>query len=170
MKTVIAINPGAGGGIVVQRDGQPADAMPMPPTEGDVLNLLRQLAVDPANTVAVVEEVGGYIGQAQPASGAFKFGRNFGFILGVLQTLGVRVELVRPQKWQKALGLGNASGCTSRTEWKNKLKGCAQRLHPHLRPTLATADALLVLEYALGGTAQRVSEPAASDGRSTPAS
>ena len=149
MKILIAIDPGASGGIAVWRDGQPADTMPMPPTEGDVLNLLRQLAVDPAKTVAVVEEVGGYIGQAQPASGAFKFGRNFGFILGVLQTLGVRVELVRPQKWQKASGLGNASGCSSKSEWKNKLKGCAQRLYPHLRPTLATADALLILEYAV---------------------
>ncbi|MHC1770108.1 MAG: hypothetical protein AB9869_38470 [Verrucomicrobiia bacterium] len=169
MNTLIAIDPGASGGIAVRRDGQPADAMPMPPTEGDMLNLLRQLAVDPANTVAVVEEVGGYVGKAQPGSSAFKFGRNFGFLLGVLQTLGVRVELVRPQKWQKALGLGNASSYPSRTEWKNKLKGCAQRLHPHLKPTLATADALLLLEHALGGASRCVSEPAASDaGRSTP--
>jgi hypothetical protein len=170
MSILIAIDPGAGGGIAVWRDGQPIDAVPMPPTEGDVLNLLRQLAVDPANTVAVVEEVGGYVGKAQPASGAFKFGRNFGFILGVLQALGVRVQLVRPQRWQKDLGLGNASGCTSRTEWKNKLKGCAQRLYPHLKPTLATADALLILEHALGGASRCVSEPAGLDGRSTPAS
>jgi len=170
MNTLIAIDPGASGGIAVWRDGQPADAMPMPPTEGDVLNLLRQLAVDPANTVAVVEEVGGYVGKAQPGSSAFKFGRNFGFLLGVLQTLGVRVELVRPQKWQKALGLGNASGCSSKSEWKNKLKGCAQRLHPHLKPTLATADALLILEHAVAGTTRSVMEAAASPGRSTPLS
>ncbi len=170
MNTLIAIDPGASGGIAVRRDGQPADAMPMPPTEGDVLNLLRQLAVDPANTVAVVEEVGGYVGKAQPGSSAFKFGRNFGFLLGVLQTLGVRVELVRPQKWQKALGLGNASGCSSKSEWKNKLKGCAQRLHPHLKPTLATADALLILEHAVTGTTRSVMEAAASPGRSTPLS
>jgi len=60
----------------------------------------------------------------------------------------VRVELVRPQKWQKALGLGSASGCASKTEWKNKLKAAAQRLYPHLKPTLATADALLILDFA----------------------
>jgi crossover junction endodeoxyribonuclease RuvC len=170
MTNLIAIDPGASGGIAYQRDGQPADAVPMPPTEGDLVSLLRDLCPNPANTVAVVEEVGGYIGQAQPASSAFKFGRNFGFILGVLQALGVRVELVRPQRWQKGLGLGNASGCSSRSEWKNKLKGCAQRLYPHLKPTLATADALLILEHALGGASRCVSEPAGSDGRNTPAS
>jgi crossover junction endodeoxyribonuclease RuvC len=170
MSILIAIDPGAGGGIAVWRDGQPIDAVPMPPTEGDLVSLLRDLCLDPANTVAVIEEVGGFIGKAQPASGAFKFGRNFGFLLGALQALGVRVQLVRPQRWQKALALGNASGCTSRTEWKNKLKGCAQRLYPHLKPTLATADALLILEHALGGTAQRVTEPARSGDGSTPAS
>lgn len=170
MKTLIAIDPGASGGIAVRRDSQPADAMPMPPTEGDLVSLLRDLCPNPANTVAIVEEVGGYVGQAQPASSAFRFGRNFGFILGVLQALGVRVQLVRPQRWQKALCLGNASGCTSRTEWKNKLKGCAQRLYPHLKPTLATADALLILEYALMATTRSVMEPAASSGRSTPLS
>ncbi|HEV7926093.1 MAG TPA: hypothetical protein VGR14_12095, partial [Verrucomicrobiae bacterium] len=106
--------------------------------------------------IAIVEEVGGYIGKAQPGSTAFKFGRNFGFILGVLQTLGIRVELVRPQKWQKALSLGSATGCASKTEWKNKLKASAQRLYPHLKPTLATADALLILDYA------RRTAPAAS--------
>jgi hypothetical protein len=128
----------------------------MPSTEGDLVSVLRDIAAEPTEAVVVVEEVSGYIGKAQPGSSAFKFGRNFGFILGVLQTLGVRVELVRPQKWQKALSLGSASGCASKTEWKNKLKGAAQRLYPHLKPTLATADALLILDYA------RRAAPAAS--------
>lgn len=149
MKTLIVIDPGASGGIAYRRDGQPTDAVRMPPTEGDLVNLLREITPDPANTVAFVEEVGGYIGKAQPASSAFKFGRNFGFLLGVLQTLGIRVELVRPQKWQKALGVGHASSCTSKTEWKNKLKAQAQRLYPQIKPTLATSDALLILEYAV---------------------
>jgi len=147
--TTIAIDPGAAGGIAVQRDHQPVSATAMPDTEGDIVHFLRAIAGQADEVVAIVEEVGGYIGKAQPGSSAFKFGRNFGFILGVLQTLGVRVELVRPQKWQKALSLGSASGCASKTEWKNKLKAVAQRLYPHLKPTLATADALLILDYAL---------------------
>ena len=148
--TTVAIDPGLSGGLAYKRDGQPAQAVAMPATEGDLVNVLRDIAEEADEVVAIVEEVGGYIGKAQPGSSAFKFGRNFGFILGVLQTLGVRVELVRPQKWQKTLSLGSASGCASKTEWKNKLKAVAQRLYPHLKLTLATADALLILDYALG--------------------
>jgi hypothetical protein len=144
----IAIDPGLSGGIAYQLDDQPAQAVPMPSTEGDLVDLLRTLTADSEQAVAFVEEVGGYIGKAQPGSSAFKFGRNFGFILGALQTLNVRLELVRPQRWQKSLGLGTASGCASKTEWKNKLKGAAQRLYPQLKPTLATSDALLILDYA----------------------
>jgi hypothetical protein len=128
----------------------------MPATEGDLVHLLHAIAGEADEVVAIVEEVGGYIGKAQPGSRAFTFGRNFGFILGVLQSLGVRVELVRPQKWQKALGLGTASGCASKTAWKNKLKASARRLYPNLKPTLGTADALLILDYA------RRTAPAAS--------
>ena len=148
VKLTIAVDPGLSGGIAYQRDRQPAQAVAMPATEGDLVVFLRDLTSDAKDAVAFVEEVSGYVGVAQPASGAFKFGRNFGFVLGVLQTLKVRIELVRPQRWQKSLGLGSASGCASKTEWKNKLKGAAQRLYPSLKPTLATADALLILDYA----------------------
>lgn len=120
----------------------------MPKTEGDQLQLVQELIAF-GETIAFVEQVGGFTGKGQPGSAMFSFGRNFGFVLGVLQALGVRVELVRPQKWQKPLGLGTASGCASRTEWKNKLKACAQRLYPDLTPTLATADAILILDYGL---------------------
>lgn len=146
---VIAIDPGLSGGVAYKRNLQPAQAVPMPATEGDLVDLLRSLTAHAPESIAYVEEVGGYIGKAQPASSAFKFGRNFGFILGVLQTLGVRVELVRPQRWQKSLACGSASGCASKTEWKNKLKSAAQRLYPQLKPTLATADALLILDFGL---------------------
>ena len=111
--------------------------------------ILLQSLVVPGETVAFLEEVAGFVGKQQPGSAMFKFGRSFGFIIGVLEALGVRIELVRPQKWQKPLSLGTASTCASRSEWKNKLKACAQRLHPSLKPTLATADALLILEYGL---------------------
>jgi len=145
---LIAIDPGKAGGIAVAFGGLPVRCVRMPPTEGDVLALLRQLVTSPSQTVAIIEEVSGYAGRGQPGCSMFKFGRGFGFLLGVLQALGVRVELVRPQKWQKALSLGTASSCASSTEWKNKLKAMAQRLYPDVEVTLAVADALLILEFA----------------------
>jgi hypothetical protein len=119
----------------------------MPDTEGDVVELLRELRASGIE-VAVIEEVGGFAGKNQPGSAMFKFGRGFGFLLGCCMTFGFRVELVRPQKWQAIFSLGTARQCASKTEWKNKLKARAQQLFPNCSVTLKTADALLLLEYA----------------------
>jgi hypothetical protein len=97
----------------------------------------------------VMEEVSGFAGgPGQPGSRMFNFGRGFGFILGALQMAGWSVELVRPQKWQKALGLGTR-GESSKKDWKNKLKAVAQRQFPGVEVTLSTADALLIMQYAV---------------------
>lgn len=52
---------------------------------------------------AVVEQVGARPGQG--VSSMFAFGRSYGCILGVLGALGIRVQLVTPQKWKKAFSL-----------------------------------------------------------------
>ena len=152
MKGVIAIDPGLSGGVAVSVLGV-AGCRPMPATEGDILGLLRGIKVSSdksgVETVCVIEATSGYVGRAQPASAAYRFGENAGFLKGVIQTLGMRLELVRPQVWQKSFGLGTASSCASKNIWKNKLKAEAQRRFPHLEVTLKTADALLILEYAL---------------------
>jgi hypothetical protein len=125
----------------------------MPATQGDQVTMLRTLksSCDKSGieTVCIMEAVSGFAGKAQPGSAMFKFGEHFGFIKGVVQTLGMRLELVRPQVWQKAFGLGTASACASKTVWKNKLKAEAQRRFPHLNVTLKTADALLILEHSI---------------------
>ena len=146
---MIAIDPGESGGVASLDAMGRVTAEGMPATEGDILELLMTHKhvhqLERMDLVAVMEEVGGYCGQACPGSAMFNFGRNFGFLLGVLQATGWRVVLVKPQKWQKVLGLGTKSGLT-KTQWKNKLKERAQQLHPSLKVTLQTADALLILE------------------------
>ncbi len=148
LTSVIGVDPGLSGGIACWTPGQPIMVVSMPQTEGDLLGLIKEMVV-PNHTIAFLEEVGGFVGKEQPGSAMFKFGRSFGFVLGVLQALGVRTELIKPQKWQKPLSLGTASGSATRTEWKNRLKACAQRLHPELKPTLKTADAILILDFGL---------------------
>ena len=76
----------------------------------------------------------------------FSFGEGFGFLKGCLMSLGFRVVLVRPQRWQKQLSLGSKK--EHGKAWKNHLKANAQRLFPNAEITLKTADALLLLEYA----------------------
>jgi hypothetical protein len=59
--------------------------------------------------------------------------------------LSYRLVFVRPQEWQRELGLGTKKGRTDR-DWKNHLKAEAQRLFPTQDVTLRTADALLILD------------------------
>lgn len=149
MKVIISVDPGASGGIVGTVEGcDTVLAYPMPKTEGGVLDCIRELAaLSSGERVAIVEHVSGYAGAGQPGSAMYRFGFGTGFVTGVLMTLNFKIELVRPQKWTKFFSLGTHSACASRTEWKNKLKACAERLYPNIRVTLATADALLLLEY-----------------------
>ncbi len=129
------------------------DCWRMPETQGDLLERLREIksaaGLEGDELVCVLEEVGGFAGKAQPGSAMFRFGEHFGFIKGVIQALEVRLVLVRPQVWQKGFGLGTASACASKSEWKNKLKAEAQRRFPQLNVTLKTADALLILEHSI---------------------
>ena len=75
-----------------------------------------------------------------------------------------RLELVRPQVWQRAFSLGTASRCASKSVWKNKLKAEAQRRFPDLLVTHSTADALLILEWHTGQAQQTALKLKAADG------
>lgn len=143
----LTVDPGLSGGLAWKTPKE-IGCKSMPETEGDLVAFLKGFKLSCVDSIpeAVVEEVGGFIGKFQTGSSMFVFGRNFGVILGSLQALGFRVRLVRPQKWQGALGLGNSRGMAPGA-WKNKLKARAQQLFPEQKVTLKTADALLLLEY-----------------------
>lgn len=66
-----------------------------------VIHTLRELVA--VNTIcsAVIESVHSAPGQG--VSSTFKFGSNFGWWLGVLDTLDISYTLVSPQKWQGTL-------------------------------------------------------------------
>lgn len=138
---LLAIDPGASGGLAFGDTASAKDPAlhAMPETVHDLAELIRDSEVEHA----FVELVGGYIGKAQPASSAFVFGENYGKIQGILAALGIPFTLVRPQKWQLALSLGNSKGM-KKHEWKAKLKAKAQQLYPKQKVTLQTADALLI--------------------------
>lgn len=152
---VVAIDPGLGGGIAFADRGPDGGIKfgchPMPDTEKDLVDLLASLAYGQRATV-YVEDVPYAVGFAgpnrrmNPASSA-KLHRNVGVVHGALLALGVRTLLVRPREWQGHYSLGTAKGHGSK--WKSVLKAEAQRRFPGMRVTLATADALLILDWAL---------------------
>jgi hypothetical protein len=111
------------------------------------------------------------MGAGIPASTMAVYASNWGIILGALMMAKWRVQIVRPQDWQKALGLGitgrqkaNVKGLLPaaaqaeksrvrllnsqlKRDWKNKLKARAQQLFPSVTVTLGNADALLIAEF-----------------------
>jgi hypothetical protein len=154
--TIIAIDPGKRGGIATHYAPEPG-ALPqpdilsqhrMPETIADLETIVRAESRNDS-AVAYVEHVQGFAGDGRPGFHMFSLGENFGAIQGILAAHRVRTVLVRPQKWQKFFALGTRSACKSDNEWKNKLKAEAQRRFPQLNVTLATADALLLLDYAM---------------------
>ncbi len=145
MTIFLGIDPGQSGGLAWIEDGREGDpaaafAMKMPDTERDLWIKVAAETERSARTVfAVIEKV--HSMPKQGVASSFKFGQSYGFLRGCLIASGIPFEEVSPQAWQKELG------CLSKGD-KNVTKARAQQLFPAEKVTHATADALLLAEYA----------------------
>ncbi len=145
MKRILAIDPGLSGGLAyLGASGIILDSMPA--TDQDVAILVMdRLAI---SDVCYIEKVGGYVGgKGAPGSSMFQFGRNVGFLHGLIAASKTRVIEVPPQRWQKTIQAGTKA--THGARWKAHLKGIAQQRQPGILITLKTADAVLLLEHAM---------------------
>ena len=144
MTIYIGIDPGAQGGVARLGNRIEPMAWKMPSTEGDICELFDELLAvklnnDYEKVVCYIENV-----HSMPKQGvvsSFTFGKNYGFLRGVLYSYYIPFEEVTPNKWQKFLG------CQSHGN-KNVTKAKAQSLFPTLKITHYIADALLIAEYA----------------------
>lgn len=153
---IYGIDPGASGGVVWQ-DFALGGALSISPvstgslagmSETDITNMI------PPNTggdVAYVEDIPKFMGTLIPGSSIAVLFLSYGIIRGVLAARGIRTILVKPQDWQAHFRLGTRKATGTHGQWKNKLKAEAQRRFPQLGKavTLKTADALLILDYAI---------------------
>lgn len=148
-RAFIGIDPGGSGGVSYFATSTllpypSVSAYKMPETDTDIYELFKMLADRKENPFALIEQV-----HAMPRQGVcsvFTFGQNYGKLQMALVALGIPFERVTPQKWQKAMG------CMTKGQ-KNISKARAQELfplskHPYVKITHATADALLIGEYA----------------------
>ena len=106
---VIGIDPGAVGGFCFNRPSGEVECHAMPATPRDACDIIAtaKMYADMNNLPChcFMEEVGGYVGGVgQPGSAMFNFGKNFGRLEGFLIAMGIPFTLVRPQKWQPAIG------------------------------------------------------------------
>jgi hypothetical protein len=152
MRTVLAIDPGGSGGLAwIDAWGTAVARKLDGMTEADIAAYLRDLRTISESTplFAYIEQVGANRGKGdrrQGASSMFTFGQSYGFLRGCLIALQIPFEQVRPQVWLPAMGLRGAKDETQ-TQKKNRHKAKAQQMFPQLKPTHATADALLLAAY-----------------------
>jgi hypothetical protein len=146
---ILAIDPGKSGGFAVHINGE-SGAGKMPDTLKELALRARGLTIEAkTDPVCYLEDVPKFCGHNRPAASIFTLAESYGAAQGILAALGIRTILVRPQDWQKGLNLGKRRDCKNDHAWKAKLKAEAQRRFPAINVTLATADALLLLDYAL---------------------
>lgn len=150
----VGIDPGATGAIATITDDDclfglldmPVDGgQIMVPILADHITEMATLAADyDADVTVWVEQVGSMPGQG--VASTFKFGQNYGTILGVVGALRLRAQLVRPATWKRAMGV-------------TKEKGTSRRLAAELWPGEAgmfkrvkddgRAEAALIARYGL---------------------
>jgi len=145
MKRILAIDPGASGGLAYYGPaGIILDSMPATDLDVSIL-IMDRLAI---SDVVYIEKVGGYVGgKGAQGSSMFNFGRNVGFLHGLISSRKIRTIEVRPQDWQKTIQAGTKA--THGDRWKAHLKHIPQQRYPSLHITLKTADAVLILEHAM---------------------
>lgn len=143
-KAIIAIDPGSLGSVTVFEPSGVINSIKMPDTPKDLLEVLKK-AKNEFDVVCHMEKVQGLPGMG--GSPMFNFGKGYGHLEMALLALEIPTVTVRPQEWQKTLGIGTKGKLTT-TAWKNKLKAKAQQLFPNVRVTLWNADALLIGWYA----------------------
>jgi len=154
----MGIDPGANGGLaVVSAAGSVEMVCRMPQTEGDLARLFEAEIAPMGITSCLIEAVHAFPDQG--VASAFTFGRGAGVIVGLLLAHKIRFEEIRPQAWQKLLGIPPRAKRPrkprpfiqyppeeSQSQWKNRLRSKAQQLFPGVEVTLAVADALLIAE------------------------
>jgi len=112
-----AIDPGKSGSLVLLTKPEPTIVKF---NKEQYIECLRAYSI--ADIIIGLESV-----HSMPGNGVrsmFAFGENFGWIQGVLDTLGLDYELVTPQEWKKHFGLIGS----------NKKESCVKALE--LEPTL----------------------------------
>ncbi len=148
---VLGIDPGIHGGYCLKHlDGSDNTTFAFSKqTSADIVKTLKdyinatRFIVGVNSVTAFIEEV-----HSMPHDGkvsAFSFGKNYGWWLGVLTTLGIPIIEIPPVKWQAALKL-RVRGLEYRDK-KKALKEAAQKRFPDLNLTLDTCDAALIAEY-----------------------
>ncbi|MEM4408615.1 MAG: hypothetical protein QXI19_07720 [Candidatus Caldarchaeum sp.] len=143
LEWIASCDPGWSGGFAWYEEGT-LYTLSMPQHPEEIAELFSKGPLCSKSTL-IIEAVQGYIGSAHPGSAMFKFGYNYGLVIGSALNAGLNVLTASPQKWQRALGLPKRQEFTTEAKRKAALKRKVQALYPFARITLQTSDAALML-------------------------
>ena len=141
----IGIDPGSKGGISVIGEEPSRFDEAYTYSDNNMLDIINAVKEHKFGVFCCVEQV--HSMPRDGVKGAFSFGKNFGYILGVLEANKIPYQLVPPNKWKKEFSLDSD---------KQKSIDCAKRLFPNvsLLPTErcrkehdGMAESLLIAEW-----------------------
>lgn len=139
---ILGIDPGASGCACILGGEEPIFIRFSKFTTIEIIEKIKEYDYQ----LCLLEKVSSMPGQG--VSSTFKFGKNYGWITGVVETLNIPLQLKRPQDWQKGLGIPKEK---NKTKHKQNLKQAAQRLCPSVKFTNDMADAYLIAKFAENG-------------------
>jgi len=150
VRPIIAIDPGAEGGIAWRATNGAVYAEPMPEGMTAQADMIRSLAAESPGAQAVIEKVGSYMpGNSGP--GAVTFARHCGHLEAICYMCGMPTQQVLPQTWMKYLGsLPKGKTAKEKGARKRAIKEAMARAYPCIAVTLKTSDALGILTWAKG--------------------
>lgn len=97
----IGIDPGAKGAMAVIQD---SDVAVIPFKSEDYIRYLEDIKHN-YPCVCCIEEV--HSMPKQGVSSTFALGRSYGWLLGMLDTIGIPYQIIKPQTWKKEFGLNS---------------------------------------------------------------
>ena len=140
MTPILAIDPGAAGGLAWRDADGIVHAEPRPDGMTAQVDRLRSLAATLPGLTAIMEKVGTYV-PGNHVGSACTFARHCGHLEAALYALGIPFTEVAPGVWMKKLG----TLPKDKAERKRAIREEMQRRFPGLEVTLKTADALGVM-------------------------
>lgn len=142
----IGIDTGKKGALVILHDKRVESIVPFDEVEYIKALQLALLKFQSETIQCCLEKV-----SAMPKQGVvsmFNFGQNFGFIQGVLMSLGINFKLVTPQKWKKEFGVTSDKSTSIQAAKKLFPKVDLRRTERCRTDDDNIAEALLLAEYA----------------------
>ena len=143
----LGLDPGASGGIAVIYDGGFTVAYPMPETDKEILDLIKEFAPPSEEkgleVFACIEKLNA---MSPGRQACFQLGQSYGKLKMALIACGIPYSEVLPAAWQKAVGCPSKKGRTY-AQRKALLRARAQALYPLVAVTNKTADALLIAHF-----------------------